>query len=124
MTRLDDVIEERGGDYGHPLDHHTRTAALIHVAFGGLIIECDEGFILPKCEGPRPIQCAEDWQLAMVCDKVARLAESPRFDDSWLDIGGYAKTRDMTQEERKRRASFKPPFAIVPTWVRVPSEER
>jgi len=81
---------------GH--DDHTRTVALIHVAFGGGIEEVAGGLLLHFDSPPRPFTKAEDWQQAMCCDKLARRANEPDHDDSWLDEAGYVECRLFAEE--------------------------
>ena len=76
---------DRGRDYGHPLDDYTRTAALWS-AYLGLTVT------------------AEQAQVCMMLVKISRLKNSPAHHDSLVDIAGYARTYEMTIEERKVRA--------------------
>lgn len=100
------LTDERQSVYAHPLDHHTRTVALIHVAFGGGIEEVAGGLLLRFDSPPRPFRKAEDWQQAMCCDKIARRVATPDHDDSWNDEGGYVECRTNTVAERVRRRSL------------------
>jgi len=78
------VNKERMEDYGHPLDHFSKTAA-----FAGQINGCPD----PQLRHA----------LYMISDKIARLCNSPEHLDSWIDIAGYARTAVMILDERERR---------------------
>ena len=94
------TVHDRGRDYGHPLDHHTRTVALMAIVFGGTVKETGGGFVVDTDQ--RGMERAEDWELAMICDKMARLAHTPDHDDSWRDIAGYVETRFMCADRRAK----------------------
>jgi hypothetical protein len=66
------ITEERGSVYGPPKIDFDRAARLKAV-----VAEC-----------PDPLA---RHALEMICVKVARLINSPSHEDSWNDIGGYAK---------------------------------
>ena len=82
---VDDLVQQRGSVYGHPLDDFGRVAKLKAV--------------VADIKDPELRHAAE-----MVCVKLARLCTTPEHLDSWDDIGGYAKTGRMVIEERARRA--------------------
>jgi hypothetical protein len=82
------ITDERGKKYGHPYDHFGRTVALLNVL--GYCRRDTNGNILPLTH--------IDWPQIMICDKMARAAESPTFKDHRDDIGGYAWTWDAVME--------------------------
>lgn len=75
----------RNVDYGTPLDNFTQTARLINAAFGTTFT-------------------AEDVGLLMILLKVSR-QRNRKTRDNLVDIAGYARTIEMVQEERKKRAA-------------------
>lgn len=74
----------RGRDYGHPLDNHSRTAALWAVYLG------------------RPVT-PEDVCFLNMLQKIARCMNSVTR-DGLVDLAGYARNVEMVQQERERRA--------------------
>lgn len=71
LSEAQDAINERGENYGSPLDNFTRIANLWSVVLG---IE-----VQPHEVG-----------LCMDLVKTARLIETPDHYDSWVDKAGYA----------------------------------
>lgn len=78
------VTQERGSNYGHPLDDFRRVQAMKAV-----LAEC------PDVEVRHALE--------MIAVKMARLIESPDHLDSAIDIAGYARCICMIVDERKRR---------------------
>ena len=64
------AVAERGENYGDVRENHQRIAALWSVVLG---------------QDVTPEQVV----LCMTCLKVARLMETPKHEDSWVDIAGY-----------------------------------
>lgn len=97
------LTEERGKNYGHPLDNFTRMAAMAEI-----IADCPDDAVRQA--------------LYMIGMKVTRLIESPDHQDSIDDIKGYAETINMIWAERSRRSlntldhpeEFRP--AYEPAW--------
>jgi hypothetical protein len=85
MPDISKLVEERGADYGHPLLHHSKTVQLFRVL---------------KPSGT--LECAEDFQVLMICDKLARFSNTWEHEDSMRDVAGYAecwlKTRELRRE--------------------------
>ena len=67
--------DERGHDYGPPAEHFARTVAILAIVFG---------------DTPVYALSPQDWALVMVCDKLARFANTRAHRDSMQDIAGYA----------------------------------
>jgi hypothetical protein len=66
------AVRDRHGKYGPPVEHFSRTAALVNAAFGTTFTPAD-------------------WALVMVLDKIARqLGNGQQTDDAAIDIAGYA----------------------------------
>ena len=64
------AVEQRGENYGDVRENHQRIASLWSVVLG---------------QDVTPEQVV----LCMTCLKVARLMETPKHEDSWVDIAGY-----------------------------------
>lgn len=94
------ILEEAGkltsGDrqksYGHPLDDYACTAALFTALLQHAGKLRDGAAIEPELA-----------QALMIAVKLSRLSRNPSHRDSLVDIAGYARTIEMTQEERARR---------------------
>lgn len=71
---------ERGAVYGHPLVHFNRVARLKAV--------------VAECQHPEARHALE-----MICDKVARLIETPDHLDSACDLAGYARCLVMVTDK-------------------------
>ncbi len=80
------ITQERGADYGHPLDDFAR-AALISRA----VQDCPDAEVRHA--------------LTMIGVKIARLCTTPNHLDSCVDIAGYARTIMMIADERKIRSA-------------------
>ena len=65
-----EAVRDRHTKYGPPVEHFSRTAALVNGAFGTNFT-------------------ASDWALVMVLDKVARLRGPTPTTDGGIDIAGY-----------------------------------
>ena len=65
-----EAVRDRHTKYGPPVEHFSRTAALVNAAFGTTFTPAD-------------------WALVMVLDKVARLRGPTPTTDGGIDIAGY-----------------------------------
>lgn len=79
------ITDERGADYGHPLDNFDNMARATPV--------------LAQCKDPVVREA-----LRMCWFKICRLVVAPDHGDSVLDLAGYARTIAMIHDERRRRA--------------------
>ena len=84
IERATKLTEERGKEYGHPLDSFDRVAKIKAV--------------IADCKDPE-IKHALD----MMALKMVRLIETPDHADSIDDISGYAETMRMIHRERAKR---------------------
>jgi hypothetical protein len=88
MTVLEEaqsvVHGPRGDDYGHPLDNHSRTAALWSTYLAREVTP-------------------EDVCMLNILQKVSRAMNSITR-DTLVDVAGYAANIEMVQAERERRA--------------------
>lgn len=95
LTEADRLTsKDRQQAYGHPLDDYNCTAAIwtAMLKHAGLI--------------PKDIFyqiSAELAQAMMIALKLVRLSQNLEHRDSLVDIAGYARTIEMTIEERSRR---------------------
>ena len=88
---LEKIIEERGGNYGHPYDHFNTTQGMFQVwlkTFDG-----KNGSGSPELDN-----CIRHG-VYMMLDKLARMAHNPLHGDNLTDIKGYATTIEMCIEE-------------------------
>lgn len=89
---------DRNKAYGAPLDDYTCTAAL----FTALLQHAGK---LKQNETIEP----ELAQVLMIAVKLSRLSGNLTHRDSLVDIAGYARTIEMTQEERAKRNPVEEP---------------
>ena len=80
---MSELVSERGSQYGAPAEHFARTTAILAIVFG---------------DKPMSELRPQDWPVVMVCDKLARFAETLDHPDSIADIGGYSETWFMARE--------------------------
>lgn len=94
MSILEDaaaaVHGPRNADYGHPLDNHSATAAMV-----AAYLSRRYGVALPLD--------AQDVCAFNILQKVSRLANTPGHRDSLVDIAGYAANIEMAVDEQERR---------------------
>jgi hypothetical protein len=83
-TRMRSITQERGKDYGHPADDF----AIAHQIKDAL----------RACPDPLIRHALE-----MISVKMARLCTSPGHLDSWIDIGGYARTAVMILDRQREQ---------------------
>lgn len=78
--QIDAVLAERGSRYGTFVGHSEVTQAL--------------KYVIAKALDKRQKLLDDDQQeaLDMICHKIGRIINGdPNYDDSWVDIAGYAK---------------------------------
>jgi hypothetical protein len=86
LQEADNIIHgPRGDDYGHPLDNHSRTAALWSTYLNRNVTP-------------------EDVCMLNILQKVSRGMNSLQR-DTLVDVIGYAANIEMVQAERERRAA-------------------
>lgn len=89
----DDLTSRARRDaYGHPLDDYTCTADLFTAILQRAGKLKEHATIDPDLA-----------QLLMICVKASRLAGDLHHRDSLVDIAGYSRTIEMTQQEYNRR---------------------
>lgn len=85
------ITDERGANYGHPLDHFPVTRKM------------SEEWLIARyralSKGARVLTIDRELALRhavyMICDKLARAATNPMHVDNLDDIAGYARTAKM-----------------------------
>jgi hypothetical protein len=77
----------RGVAYGHPLDDMGRTAGMLNALLSDVL----------RWE----LNARDVWQI-MACVKLSRERNAPKRDNR-VDLGGYAETGEMIEDEAKRR---------------------
>ena len=92
---LEKIIEERGGNYGHPYDHFPATQKMYEVWHNRFCYGQYNSIGSPDKE--RLERCIQHG-VYMILDKLARLAENPLHEDNLEDIKGYATTIQMCME--------------------------
>lgn len=75
---LNQLLEERGGQYGVFMGHAEITQGLKAIIFGYV--------------GHERLQPDQQEALDMICHKIGRIINgNPNYVDSWRDIAGYAQ---------------------------------
>jgi hypothetical protein len=85
---------DRPSEYGHPLDHFSKTVGAINAQFTDVVKR-------RLAEG-KPMLEPEDWPRFLILDKVSRSTEAYKR-DNMVDVSGYAQTYEWVIEERDRR---------------------
>lgn len=80
---------DRNEDYGHPLDNHGTTAAMMRAW-----LERRYGMEIPFDE--------DDVCVFHILEKLSRHAERPKR-DNLVDVAGYAGNIEMMEREKRRR---------------------
>lgn len=94
---VEHITSVRQMTYGHPFDHFTRTTAALN-AYGFRRLDTNG-----QLRELRPL----DWPTVMVADKLARLCESPTWEDSWDDVAGYAWTARRVLDRMEEQSDGK-----------------
>ena len=85
------LTDQRGNDYGHPLDHFPTTRAMFAAWEKRRNNALANGADKLTDEQEASIRHAA----YMMCDKLARFAQSPMKVDHLSDVQGYARTAKM-----------------------------
>jgi hypothetical protein len=89
---VDKILAERGGRYG---SFYTQ----------GLITQDLKRMIRRYANEVDTKMAPDQWEaLDMICSKISRIVNGdPDYDDSWVDIAGYAQliARRLQEEQRK-----------------------
>lgn len=81
MSDVESVLEQRGNRYG-TFERNSKTTEEL---FGTIALALGKD----KFDALTPVQREG---LHMICHKLSRIAcGNPNYDDSWVDIAGYAK---------------------------------
>lgn len=95
------LTQDRGIDYGHPLDNFLRIAKMHSV--------------IDQCPDPILAQA-----LKMIAVKITRLVNNPYHFDSWVDIAGYARTACMAIDKMNEEEAYAPEKGTEPRTVDLP----
>lgn len=99
------VHGDRNSSYGHPLDNHSTTAAMM-TAFLRRKYNLDDTLTLD----------AEDVCMFNVLQKCSRQANAPKR-DNLVDIAGYVANIEMTEDEKARRENPQQEMPLAPGSV-------
>lgn len=93
------LTEDRGKDYGHPLDHFTAESQLYAILRAYRVQSLREG----KGALDAALEHCFDHVTRWILDKLVRACKSPLKQDHWDDIAGYSRTFLMSVREHGRR---------------------
>lgn len=86
MTKIEEILEERGSNYG-PFNQHARITQCIKKIMHDALEENERHNQLDSLD-----QAVVREAVDMIAHKLGRIANGdPLFQDSWDDIAGYAK---------------------------------
>lgn len=88
LERANQIVKNRGENYGHPFDDFNKTA-LMWSAILGVKVTPDQ---VAKC---------------MICVKLSRLSETPDHQDSIDDLAGYTWCLDEVTKKMKEQMEWK-----------------
>ena len=94
MSKIKDLTVERGGDYGHPIDHFSTTQGMWNL----WLKKREKGRPLPQ-----PLEHVLRHIAYLVLDKLSRMAENPQKQDNFDDIQGYSSLWSSSVDEYERR---------------------
>lgn len=116
-----EIVEKRGAVYGKPEDNFGRICAFWNAWISSRYF--DYGNLISFDE--------TDVSAMMACVKLARLAETPGHEDSWIDLAGYAACGaeindssnlapgDRLLSEDEAEEALREVFATGHTWTKV-----
>jgi len=81
-----ELTNDRGANYGHPLDHFPLTRAIADSWLVAHYKALEKGAPALTFDQEQAIRHA----VYMICDKLARAATNPKHVDNWDDIAGYS----------------------------------
>ena len=85
------ITDERGKNYGRPLDHFPVTREMSNEWLLARYRALRKGASVTEDRKEQAIRHA----VYMICDKLARAATNPMHKDNWDDIQGYARCAKM-----------------------------
>ena len=88
--KLSDTIKERGGNYGHPIDHFSCTKEMYD--------RWEEKRELGIQLTPPKREAAFRHGVYMLIDKIVRAGENPNHADNYIDLPGYSHCIEMVLE--------------------------
>jgi hypothetical protein len=80
------LTNDRGSNYGHPLDHFPLTRAMADSWLIAHYKALSKGAPAMTLDQEQAIRHS----VYMICDKLARAATNPKHVDNWDDIAGYS----------------------------------
>jgi len=92
MSDIDGTLQERGNRYG-PFDGHAAITQALKEVMNNSVDEINTNW--------NSLEPYQKEALEMIAHKIGRILNGdPNYDDSWIDIAGYAKlVADMLREQ-------------------------
>jgi hypothetical protein len=109
MAEIEQILEERGNNYGEFSNHAALSQTLKNTIM-------QHYFIVHGGDQATPLPAFMVEAISMIAHKLARIANgNPFYDDSWKDISGYAElaVKGIAQLEAAKASKAKETVAPV-----------
>lgn len=100
MTDIQQILDERGSNYGSFPNHAALSQTLKNTIM-------QHYFVVHGGDQAVPLPAFMAEAISMICHKLARIANgNPFYDDSWKDISGYSElvVQGLHQIEEAKKA--------------------